>query len=77
MNINEIYIKNFYSFQDAQISFDDYDGIVFIEGYNKDTKGGNGSGKSSILEAICWGLFGKTIRKSNEEARVNIQAGKA
>ena len=77
MNINEIQIKNFYSFQDAQISFDDYDGIVFIEGYNKDTKGGNGSGKSSILEAICWGLFGKTIRKSNEEARVNIQAGKA
>lgn len=72
MKINKIKINNFYSFQDSEVIFDDYSGLVLIEGKNKDTGGSNGSGKSSMIEAVVWGLFGKTIRKSTEEAMVNF-----
>ena len=70
MILNKIDIKNFYSIGDISLKFND-SGIVFIEGKNKDIGGSNGSGKSSIFEAIVWGLYGKTIRKSTEEALVN------
>jgi DNA repair exonuclease SbcCD ATPase subunit len=71
MKINKVEISNFYSLKDVKITFDKYDGIVLIEGINKDTGGSNGSGKSAIIEAVVWGLFGKTIRKSTEEALIN------
>jgi len=58
------------------IDFDLYSGVVLINGKNKDTGGSNGSGKSLIQEALSWGLFGKTIRKSTEEAMVNNQEKK-
>jgi DNA repair exonuclease SbcCD ATPase subunit len=70
MNLSNIEIKNFYSIGDISLEFND-SGIVFVEGKNKDIGGSNGSGKSSIFEAIVWGLYGKTIRKSTEEALVN------
>lgn len=72
MKINNIKINNFYSFQDVEVKFDNYSGLVLIEGKNKDTGGSNGSGKSSLIEAVVWGLFGKTIRKSTEEAMINF-----
>lgn len=72
MRINKISINNFYSIKHIEINFDDLNGIYLLEGINKDTGGSNGSGKSSIIEAVVWGLFGKTLRKSNEEALVNI-----
>ena len=71
MKINKIEINNFYSIKKVKLSFDKYKGIVLIEGQNKDTGGSNGSGKSVLVEAVVWGLFGKTIRKSTEEALVN------
>jgi DNA repair exonuclease SbcCD ATPase subunit len=76
MKINEIEINNFYSIKKVKVAFDKYKGIVLIEGKNRDTGGSNGSGKSALLEAIVWGLFGKTIRKSTEEAMVNNAAKK-
>jgi exonuclease SbcC len=77
MNINSVEIRNFYSFRNTKIQLDKYkDGIVVIDGYNQDTKGSNGSGKSAVIEAIVWGLFGRTIRKSTEEAFVNNTAKK-
>jgi DNA repair exonuclease SbcCD ATPase subunit len=72
MKINRIKINNFYSFHDVELKFDDYSGLVLIEGKNKDTGGSNGSGKSSLIEAVVWGLFGKTVRKSTEEAMINF-----
>ena len=76
MRINEVEIKNFYSMREASVVFDDYEGLVLIEGQNKDTGASNGAGKSIIIEAVVWGLFGQTIRKSTEEALVNNQKRK-
>jgi len=76
MNINKVEISNFYSIKDVKLSFDKYKGIVLIEGQNKDTGGSNGSGKSALIEAVVWGLFGRTIRKSTEDALVNNQSKK-
>jgi len=76
MKINKVEISNFYSIKDIKLSFDKYEGIVLVEGINKDTGGSNGSGKSAIIEAVVWGLFGKTIRKSTEDALINNTAKK-
>ena len=76
MKIRSVTFENFYSYKFGEVNFDKYSGIVTIEGKNKDSGGSNGSGKSVILEAIVYGLFGKSIRKSTEDAMVNSTVGK-
>ena len=76
MKINKVEISNFYSIKDVKLSLDRYKGIVLIEGENKDTGGSNGSGKSALIEGVVWGIFGRTIRKSTEEALINNQTKK-
>ena len=76
MKIDKINIQNFYSFKDVSLNLGDYRGLTLIKGKNKDTGGSNGSGKSALVEAIYFGLTGKTIRKSTEESLVNNQAKK-
>jgi len=76
MRINKVEINNFYSFQKASVNFDKYEGLVLIEGENRDSNCSVGSGKSAIFEAVTYGLFGNTIRKSNEPSLVNAQKGK-
>ena len=73
MKIHKISFKNFYSYHEAELDLSHYgSGLVGIEGINKDGGGSNGAGKSVILEALVFGLFGRTIRKSNESAMVNL-----
>lgn len=76
MILNEITIENFYSVENQVIQLDKYSGLILVEGDNRDAGGSNGAGKSIIFEAIIWALFGKTIRKSTEDAMVNIKNGK-
>jgi DNA repair exonuclease SbcCD ATPase subunit len=76
MKINSVEFENFYSYKKGKINFNKYKGLVGVEGINKDTGGSNGSGKSVILEAIVYGLFGKSIRKSTEDAMVNTSVGR-
>ena len=66
MNIkfNKIIIKNFLSIGEAEIHFND-SGYTLVKGINNnvdDLASSNGSGKSSLFEAICWCLTGETIR---------------
>lgn len=53
---------------------DEVRGLTLIKGDNKDTGGSNGSGKSALFEAIIWGLTGRTIRRSVEEAMIHNKA---
>ena len=76
MKIEKIKIQNFYSFKDVTLDVNNYSGLTIIKGSNKDTGGSNGSGKSALVEAIYFGLTGKTIRKSTEDSLVNNQAKK-
>tara|TARA_R110001583_G_scaffold73623_6_gene204803 strand:+ start:17909 stop:19495 length:1587 start_codon:yes stop_codon:yes gene_type:complete len=76
MKINKVEINNFYSIKKSTVSFDKFKGLVLVKGKNKDTGGSNGAGKSVLIESVVWGLFGKTIRKSTEEALVNLYTKK-
>lgn len=71
MRLTKLIIKNFYSYKDVTVNFSKYSGMTLIKGVNKDSYGSNGAGKSALAEAIFFGLTGKTIRKSTEEAYVN------
>ena len=66
MNIEfeNLSIESFMSIGKASINFDDK-GYILIEGINncpQDSASSNGSGKSSIWEALVWCLTGETIR---------------
>ena len=74
MKLNKIIIENFLSIEHAEIDFEEGTPIVRILGVNKDTKphSSNGAGKSAIIEAVSFGLFGKTIRKTSEKSLKNV-----
>ena len=76
MKISKIKIKNFYSFVNTELNFSSYSGLTLIKGVNRDNFGSNGSGKSALLEAIFFGLTGKTVRKSTEVAIINNKSKK-
>jgi len=76
MKIEKIIIKNFYSIRNVELCLSEYTGLTLIKGINKDAKGSNGSGKSALVEAVLFGLTGKTIRKSTEDSLVNNKAKK-
>ena len=66
MNIKfkKIKIQNFLSIGDASLIFSN-NGYTLVKGINNnkdDLAISNGSGKSSLFEAICWCLTGETIR---------------
>ena len=67
MKINSIKIENFLSVKEATLSFEDFQNLIHVVGVNNDTKpkGSNGDGKRPIIEALVFGLFGKTLRKTS------------
>ena len=74
MKINTIKIENFLSIKDISIDFESFDNLVRMVGVNQDTRphSSNGAGKSSIIEAVVFGLFGKTVRKTTDKSLKNI-----
>ena len=75
MNIyfKRVHLVNFLSFGDSEIVLND-NGYTLVKGENNnidDLATSNGSGKSSIWEAIAWALTGDTIRGTKNV--VNIQ----
>lgn len=77
MKFGELKIKNFLIVSDATISLADR-GLLLIEGQNDDDESANsnGAGKSSIVDALCWCLFGVTARGVSGDAVINKKAKK-
>ena len=74
MNItfNSVKLKNFFSFESAEINLNT-NGYTLVSGINKnpdDLAKSNGSGKSSIWEAITWAVTGETIRGTKDIKRI-------
>ena len=69
-------MQNF-SIKEAKIDLNDR-GLVLIEGVNEDDPSAksNGAGKSSIVDALCWCLYGKTARGVSSDAVVNRKTKK-
>lgn len=77
MKLLKAQIKNFYSIREMEIDYTKYEGLVYVDKKNKDSGASNGAGGStSLVESICFGLFGRTVRKSKEDAFVNAEAKK-
>lgn len=72
INFKKIKAKNFFCYgkEGIQIDFEKYKNIVLIKGKNLDISSdqeddkhsSNGVGKSSIIDALVYGLFGKTVK---------------
>ena len=77
MKIELLDIHNFMSIGDATIELSDR-GVVLIQGENADNTAANsnGSGKSSIADALCWCLFGTTARGVTGDDVINRSVGK-
>lgn len=77
MKFLTIGIVNFLAIGEASFHLADR-GLVLIQGTNEDdsSAASNGSGKSSIADAICWCLYGVTARGVSGDAVVNNAVGK-
>lgn len=77
MELTSLKIENFGSIGDITLPLNK-PGLILVTGVNKDnpTADSNGSGKSLIFEAICWCLWGETVRGLSADEVVNTRAGK-
>jgi DNA repair exonuclease SbcCD ATPase subunit len=62
LKIISLLIKDFISIGEVFISLPD-SGMLLVDGWNHDSQSANGAGKSSILSAISWSLYGKLPRE--------------
>lgn len=72
INFNKISIKNFLSVGNAPVVVDFKRGLHIITGINKDKEDRrNGVGKSTVADAIYFGVFGETLRDLKKEHIIN------
>lgn len=64
-------IQNFLSVGEQKLSLTFQDGITLITGVNKDKESKNGCGKTTILDALYWSIFGNTIRDIKKDKIVH------
>jgi DNA repair exonuclease SbcCD ATPase subunit len=77
MEIKKLTIENFLTIGRAEIELDSR-GLLLIQGVNSDDPSAksNGAGKSSIVDALCWAIYGVTARGVTTDAVVNKVAKK-
>lgn len=76
MKITAMHVENFLSFGKAEFDFEDA-GLVLVEGENLDDRSAhsNGSGKSAMIDALVWCLFGTTLRGYENDEVVHRKVG--
>lgn len=77
MKFDRLQVQNFLTLGSASIGLRDR-GLNVIQGTNDDdgSASSNGAGKSSLVDALCWCLFGVTARGVKGDAVVNRTAKK-
>lgn len=77
MKILSLKARNFLTIGNAHIHLANK-GLVLVQGINEDdsSANSNGAGKSSMSDALSWGLFGKTARGESGDRIVNKTAKK-
>lgn len=76
-NFTYMKVHNFLSFHDAEIHFTNT-GFTLVSGKNvcsSDNTLSNGSGKSSLWEALVWCLCGKTLRQTRDVVNTEFDDG--
>lgn len=78
LNFKNISIRNFMSVQnEIKVDFQKMNGVIFVEGDNQDAgTDSNGAGKSLLIEAILFAIYGKTIRGLTPNEVINTHKGK-
>jgi DNA repair exonuclease SbcCD ATPase subunit len=78
MIINSVQIENFLSIENLSIDFRDLSSLILLDGWNNDHLSANGSGKSSVLNAISYAIFEDFPRKitSTEIQRIGTKKTK-
>ena len=76
IRITHMFVENFLSFGKAEFDFRDA-GLVLVEGENLDDASAqsNGSGKSAMIDALVWCLFGTTLRGYESDEVINRRVG--
>ena len=77
IDFKKITIKNFLSVGPEPVMIDFKEGVNIITGYNRDEEGTrNGVGKSLIVDALYFTIFGNTLRELSKQYIVNRKTGK-
>jgi DNA repair exonuclease SbcCD ATPase subunit len=77
MQFRKLTIENFMAIGIASMNLSNR-GLLLVQGENEDdtSQDSNGAGKSSIVDALCWALYGKTARGVSGDSIVNRAAKK-
>jgi DNA repair exonuclease SbcCD ATPase subunit len=77
MKFKLLSIENFLAIGEATLELADR-GLLLIQGENRDdtSQNSNGAGKSSIVDALCWCIYGQTARGEAGDSVINRKAGK-
>jgi DNA repair exonuclease SbcCD ATPase subunit len=77
MDFKQLSIRNFLTIGEAKLDLDSR-GLILIQGINGDDPSAksNGAGKSSIVDALFWVLYGETARGVSGDDVINDTIGK-
>jgi DNA repair exonuclease SbcCD ATPase subunit len=72
INLRRVEAKNFMAIGDKPVVLNFIDGMTLIQGINldSDSERSNASGKSTIIEAIFWAIFDKTLKNIRKKEHI-------